>query len=186
MKRAALAIGPHPELNDAICKRLAKLDYEASAVFGEETSQQRCGDKLQTPASVLEEMEGNSKPMDVCICHAAMPFELLEIIAMRMAQRGWGRIVEIALVDEEPDAIELGDERVKELASQLQSSGVTINTIVTSNIGAKAGESCSAEQTSSRLSKIEEIAGLAAYLASDEADFISGARIAFDTGRRMN
>ncbi|HEY3653359.1 MAG TPA: SDR family oxidoreductase [Steroidobacteraceae bacterium] len=37
-----------------------------------------------------------------------------------------------------------------------------------------------------RLGKPEEVAGLAAYLASDEAAFVTGANIAINGGRHMH
>jgi acetoacetyl-CoA reductase len=103
-----------------------------------------------------------------------------------MAQGDWGRIVLIEWLDDY--AADTEAERANKegsfakLASKLASRGVTINTIVTVKGNVEDGEDFS---QSGRLSKYEEIAGLTAYLVTDEAGFLSGARIAFDVGRRL-
>jgi hypothetical protein len=141
-------------------------------------------EKVMALRSAIDAMVSKHGLIEACICHAAMPLDLLEQIALRMAQRGWGRIVQIDLVDEDLNAATSGRACMETLASHLPAC-VTINHRER-NVGPKDDEACLPERASGRLSKIEEIAGLAAYLVSDEAGFINGARIAFDTGRRLS
>jgi NAD(P)-dependent dehydrogenase (short-subunit alcohol dehydrogenase family) len=182
MTRNVLVLGPDGDLSDAICRRLAKLDYDASAA--------RKDAKPGGHGSLhrlLKKYEEDGRPIDACISHTPMSFELLTELAAGMAQRGWGRIVEIELTDgrgaEAQAERRIGQQDVAKLASQLRSRGVTINTIVSA---AQADGASTAQPASGKLSKAEEIAGLAVYLASEEAGFVSGARIAFDVGRRLD
>ena len=73
-------------------------------------------------------------------------------------------------------------------------SGVTVNTISPGYIGTKMVMAIPKEVLDSkivpqipmgRLGKPEEVAGLVAYLASDEAAFLTGANIAINGGQHM-
>jgi acetoacetyl-CoA reductase len=213
MMRVALVIGPSKEISGAICKRLARLGYEPIAVSVDErqgeslsldadTSSQERRDENSHRALrlAIEKIESETGRIDVCISHAAIPFSLMEEMATRMSQGGWGRIVEIAFTEGDAVATDSNSnvgrhsrqEQVKALASQLPLRGVTINTIVTddgdssgSAADSHADDRRASPPVSDRLSKAEEIAGLAAYLVSDEAGILSGARIAFNAGRRL-
>jgi acetoacetyl-CoA reductase len=72
--------------------------------------------------------------------------------------------------------------------------GVTVNTISPGYIGTKMVTAIPQEILDSkilpqipvnRLGKPEEIAGLVAYLASDEAAFVTGANISINGGQHM-
>ena len=79
----------------------------------------------------------------------------------------------------------------KALALEVAKHGVTVNTISPGYIGTKMVTSIPNEILESkilpqipvtRLGKPEEVAGLVAYLASDEAAFLTGANISINGG----
>jgi acetoacetyl-CoA reductase len=83
----------------------------------------------------------------------------------------------------------------KALALEVARKGVTVNTISPGYIGTKMVMDIPAEVLESkiipqipmgRLGKPEEVAGLVAYLASDEAAFVTGANIAINGGQHMS
>ena len=80
------------------------------------------------------------------------------------------------------------------LALEVAKQGVTVNTISPGYIGTKMVTAIPQEILDSkilpqipvnRLGKPEEIAGLVAYLASDEAAFVTGANISINGGQHM-
>lgn len=82
----------------------------------------------------------------------------------------------------------------KALALEVAKAGVTVNTISPGYIGTKMVTAIPQEVLEtkilpqipmSRLGKPEEIAGLIAYLASDEAAFVTGANISINGGQHM-
>ena len=82
----------------------------------------------------------------------------------------------------------------KALALEVARAGVTVNTISPGYIGTKMVTAIPQEILDSkilpqipvsRLGKPEEIAGLVAYLASDEAAFVTGANISINGGQHM-
>src|SRR5258706_610417 len=82
----------------------------------------------------------------------------------------------------------------KALALEVAKKGVTVNTISPGYIGTKMVMAIPEDVLNSkiipqipigRLGKPEEVAGLCAYLASDEAAFITGANIAINGGQHM-
>ena len=83
----------------------------------------------------------------------------------------------------------------KALALEVAKKGVTVNTISPGYIGTKMVMAIPADVLESkiipqipmgRLGKPEEVAGLVAYLASDEAAFLTGANIAINGGQHMH
>jgi acetoacetyl-CoA reductase len=82
----------------------------------------------------------------------------------------------------------------KALSLQVARKGVTVNTISPGYIGTQMVMAIPCEVLDAeillqisvgRLGKPEEVAGLVAYLASDEAAFVTGANIAMN-GRHMH
>jgi NAD(P)-dependent dehydrogenase (short-subunit alcohol dehydrogenase family) len=184
MGRYAWVVGTNRDMSEAICRRLARLDHETSLTCDDEFSDYR-GIQL-----IIASSEEGRRPIDICVIDIAIPFERIAILAEAMAQRGWGRVVLIEWIEDCSDDAEAAQrgrqDSIRRLGSQLVSRGVTINTIVTSRESTQAGEFSSGYSASERMSKNEEIAGLAAYFTSDEAGSLTGARIAFDVGRRLN
>ncbi len=81
------------------------------------------------------------------------------------------------------------------LALEVAKRGVTVNTISPGHVGTKMVTAIPQEIVDSkilpqvrvnRLGRPEEIAGLAAYLASDELAFVTGANISINGGQHMN
>jgi len=82
----------------------------------------------------------------------------------------------------------------KALALEVAKRGVTVNTISPGYIGTKMVLAIPKEVLDSkiipqipisRLGKPEEIAGLVAYVASEEAGFITGAKLSINGGQHM-
>jgi acetoacetyl-CoA reductase len=82
----------------------------------------------------------------------------------------------------------------KALALEVAKKGVTVNTISPGYIGTKMVMAIPQEVLDSkilpliaqgRLGKPEEVAGLVAYLASEEAAFVTGANISINGGQHM-
>ena len=83
----------------------------------------------------------------------------------------------------------------KALALEVARKGVTVNTISPGYIGTKMVTEIPKEVLETkilpqipmaRLGKPEEVAGLVAYLSSDEAAFVTGANIAINGGQHMS
>ncbi len=125
-----------------------------------------------------------------------------QAIEPMMAQR-WGRIINISSVNGQQGAFGQVNYAAakagmhgftKALALEVARRGVTVNTISPGYIGTKMVMAIPQEVLDSkiipqipmaRLGKPEEIAGLVAYLASDEAAFLTGANIAINGGQHM-
>ena len=120
-----------------------------------------------------------------------------------MRERGWGRIINISSVNGSKGAFGQTNYSAakagihgftKALALEVARKGVTVNTISPGYIGTKMVTDIPAEVLESkilpqipmgRLGKPEEVAGLVAYLSSDEAAFVTGANIAINGGQHM-
>tara|TARA_A100000164_G_C21888229_1_gene763935 strand:+ start:604 stop:1347 length:744 start_codon:yes stop_codon:yes gene_type:complete len=120
-----------------------------------------------------------------------------------MVDRKWGRIINISSVNGQKGAFGQTNYSAakagmhgftKALALEVAKKGVTVNTISPGYIGTRMVTSIDSEILSSkiipqipmgRLGKPEEIAGLVAYLASEEAAFLTGANIAINGGQHM-
>jgi acetoacetyl-CoA reductase len=116
-----------------------------------------------------------------------------------MMERGWGRIVNISSVNAlkgqfgqtNYSAAKAGMHGfTKALAQEVVRKGVTVNTISPGYIDTDAVRALKAEILQSivasipmgRLARPEEVAGLVAYLASEDAGYITGANIAINGG----
>ena len=120
-----------------------------------------------------------------------------------MAERGWGRVINVSSVNGQKGAFGQTNYSAakagmhgftKALAQEYARKGVTINTISPGYIGTKMVLAIPKDILDSkiipqipvgRLGKPEEVAGLVAYLCSDEAAFVTGANIAINGGQHM-
>ena len=130
-------------------------------------------------------------------------FNMTKQVCDGMSDRGWGRIINISSVNGQKGAFGQVNYAAakagmhgftKSLALEVARKGVTVNTISPGYIGTKMVMAIPKEVLDSkiipqipmgRLGKPEEIAGLVAYLASDEAGFVTGANISINGGQHM-
>jgi acetoacetyl-CoA reductase len=131
-------------------------------------------------------------------------FNMTKPVADGMVERNWGRIINISSVNGQKGAFGQTNYSAakagmhgfsKALALEVARKGVTVNTISPGYIGTKMVMAIPSEVLESkiipqipmgRLGKPEEVAGLVAYLASDEAAFLTGANIAINGGQHMS
>jgi acetoacetyl-CoA reductase len=130
-------------------------------------------------------------------------FNMTKPVCDGMVERGWGRIINISSVNGQKGAFGQANYSAakagmhgftKALALEVARRGVTVNTISPGYIGTRMVMAIPGEVLESkiipqipmaRLGKPEEVAGLVAYLASDEAAFLTGANIAINGGQHM-
>jgi acetoacetyl-CoA reductase len=130
-------------------------------------------------------------------------FNMTKPVCDGMVERGWGRIINISSVNGQKGAFGQTNYSAakagmhgftKALAYEVARKGVTVNTISPGYIGTKMVMDIPSEVLESkiipqipmgRLGKPEEVAGLVAYLSSDEAAFVTGANIAINGGQHM-
>ena len=131
-------------------------------------------------------------------------FNMTKPVCDGMVERGWGRIINISSVNGQKGAFGQTNYSAakagmhgftKALALEVARKGVTVNTISPGYIGTKMVMEIPKEVLDSkiipqipmaRLGKPEEVAGLVAYLSSDEAAFVTGANIAINGGQHMS
>ena len=131
-------------------------------------------------------------------------FNMTKPVCDGMVERGWGRIINISSVNGQKGAFGQTNYSAakagmhgftKALALEVARKGVTVNTISPGYIGTKMVMEIPQEVLDSkiipqipmaRLGKPEEVAGLVAYLSSDEAAFVTGANIAINGGQHMS
>lgn len=130
-------------------------------------------------------------------------FNMTKQVIDGMTERRWGRVVNVSSVNGQKGAFGQTNYSAakagmhgftKALALEVAKFGVTVNTISPGYIGTKMVMAIPQEILDSkilpqipvsRLGKPEEIAGLVAYLASDEAAFVTGANISINGGQHM-
>jgi len=130
-------------------------------------------------------------------------FNMTKQVVDGMALRKWGRIVNVSSVNGQKGAFGQTNYSAakagmhgftKALALEVAKSGITVNTISPGYIGTRMvlaipqdilDSKILPQIPVSRLGKPEEIAGLVAYLASDEAAFVTGANISINGGQHM-
>jgi acetoacetyl-CoA reductase len=130
-------------------------------------------------------------------------FNMTKQVCDGMVERGWGRVINISSVNGQKGAFGQVNYSAakagmhgftKALALEVAKKGVTVNTISPGYIGTKMVLAIPKEVLDSkiipqipmgRLGHPDEIAGLVAYLASDEAAFVTGANIAINGGQHM-
>ncbi|HJV03038.1 acetoacetyl-CoA reductase [Duganella sp. LX20W] len=131
-------------------------------------------------------------------------FNMTKPVCDGMVERGWGRIINISSVNGQKGAFGQTNYAAakagmhgftKSLALEVARKGVTVNTISPGYIGTKMVMEIPQEVLDTkiipqipmaRLGKPEEVAGLVAYLSSDEAAFVTGANIAINGGQHMS
>jgi acetoacetyl-CoA reductase len=120
-----------------------------------------------------------------------------------MLESGWGRIINISSVNGQKGAFGQANYAAakagvhgftKALALELARKGITVNTVSPGYLRTKMVTAVPQDILESkilpeipvgRLGEPDEVAGLVAYLASDEAAFITGANIAINGGQHM-
>ena len=130
-------------------------------------------------------------------------FNMTKPVVDGMSDRGWGRIVNVSSVNGQKGAFGQTNYSAakagmhgftKALAYEVARRGVTVNTISPGYIGTKMVTAIDKTVLDTkiipqipmgRLGKPDEVAGLVAYLASDEAAFLTGANIAINGGQHM-
>jgi acetoacetyl-CoA reductase len=130
-------------------------------------------------------------------------FNVTKPVVDGMVERGWGRVINVSSVNGQKGAFGQTNYSAakagmhgfsKALAYEVARKGVTVNTISPGYIGTKMVLAIPKEVLDSkiipqipmgRLGKPDEVAGLCAYLASDEAAFVTGANIAINGGQHM-
>ena len=130
-------------------------------------------------------------------------FNMTKQVMDGMVERGWGRVVNISSVNGTKGAFGQTNYAAaksgmhgftKSLALEVAKKGVTVNTISPGYIGTKMVMAIPQNVLEtkilplipqSRLGKPEEVAGLVAYLASEEAAFVTGANISINGGQHM-
>jgi acetoacetyl-CoA reductase len=130
-------------------------------------------------------------------------FNMTKQVCDGMLDRGWGRVINISSVNGQKGAFGQTNYSAakagmhgftKALALEVARKGVTVNTISPGYIGTRMVMAIPKEVLDSkiipqipmgRLGKPEEVAGLVAYLASEEAAFVTGANIAINGGQHM-
>ena len=131
-------------------------------------------------------------------------FNMTKQVLDGMVERGWGRIINVSSVNGQKGAFGQTNYSAakagmhgftKALAYEVARKGVTVNTISPGYIGTKMVMAIPADVLDSkiipqipmgRLGKPEEVAGLVAYLCSEEAAFLTGANIAINGGQHMS
>ena len=130
-------------------------------------------------------------------------FNMTKQVMPGMLERKWGRVVNVSSLNGIKGAFGQTNYAAakagmhgftKSLALEVARSGVTVNTISPGYIGTKMVMAIPSEVLESkilphipmnRLGKPEEIAGLIAYLCSEEAAFVTGANISINGGQHM-
>ena len=130
-------------------------------------------------------------------------FNVTKPVVDGMVERGWGRDINVSSVNGQKGAFGQTNYSAakagmhgfsKALAYEVARKGVTVNTISPGYIGTKMVLAIPKDVLDSkiipqipmgRLGKPDEVAGLCAYLASDEAAFLTGANIAINGGQHM-
>ena len=130
-------------------------------------------------------------------------FNMCRPVVDGMVDRGWGRVVNISSVNGQKGAFGQTNYSAakagmhgftKALALEVARKGVTVNTISPGYIGTKMVMAIPKDVLDTkivpqipmgRLGKPEEVAGLVAYLCSEEAAFVTGSNIAINGGQHM-
>ncbi|MBI2510203.1 MAG: acetoacetyl-CoA reductase [Betaproteobacteria bacterium] len=130
-------------------------------------------------------------------------FNMTKPVCDAMVERGWGRIINISSINGQKGAFGQTNYSAakagmhgftKALALEVARKGVTVNTVSPGYIGTRMvlavpkevlDAKISPQIPVGRLGKPEEVAGLVAYLCSEEAAFVTGANLAINGGQHM-
>ena len=131
-------------------------------------------------------------------------FNMTKQVMNGMVERKWGRVINVSSVNGQKGAFGQTNYSAakagmhgftKALSLEVAKQGVTVNTISPGYIGTNMVTAIDPEVLNSkilpqipmsRLGKPEEVAGLVAYLSSDEAAFVTGANISINGGQHMS
>jgi acetoacetyl-CoA reductase len=243
--RVALVTGGMGGLGEAICIKLAALDYKVVSTYSPGNtkapewleSMRKAGYEFhaypcdvtswQSSAECVQKVVAEVGPVDVLVNNAGITrdmtfrkmdkinwdavmdtnldsvFNMTKQVCDGMMERGWGRVINISSVNGQKGAFGQTNYSAakagmhgftKALALEVARKGVTVNTISPGYIGTKMVMAIPQDVLDSkilpqipmgRLGKPEEVAGLVAYLASEEAAFVTGANIAINGGQHM-
>ena len=246
MSRIALVTGGMGGLGEAICIKLAALDFKVVTTFSPGNTKvdewlkamnakgfgfgaYACDvTDFESARACVEAVSSEVGPVDVLVNNAGITrdmtfkkmtksdwdavihtnldsvFNMAKQVLDGMTARKWGRIINVASVNGQKGAFGQTNYAAakagmhgftKALALEVAKQGVTVNTISPGYIGTKMVTAIPQEILDSkilpqipvnRLGKPEEIAGLVAYLASDEAAFVTGANISINGGQHMS
>jgi len=244
-QRVAVVTGGMGGLGEAICEKLAKMDYRVVTTYSSRNTKaeqwlkdrkaggydfyaiqvdvadydscQKAVAKIQTDVGPVDVLVNNAgitrdmtfKKMDKANWDAVMKTNLDSVFNMTkpvcdgMVDRGWGRIINVSSVNGQKGAFGQTNYSAakagmhgftKALALEVARKGVTVNTISPGYIGTQMVTAIPKDILDSkiipqipvgRLGKPEEVAGLVAYLCSEEAAFVTGANIAINGGQHM-
>ena len=130
-------------------------------------------------------------------------FNMTKQVMDGMTERGWGRVINVSSVNAQKGAFGQTNYAAakagmhgftKALALEVAKKGVTVNTISPGYVGTRMVTAIPKDVLDSkilpqiplgRLGKPDEVAGLVAYLASEEAAFVTGANISINGGQHM-
>ena len=130
-------------------------------------------------------------------------FNMTKAVIDDMIGRNWGRVINVSSVNGQKGAFGQTNYSAakagmhgftKALALEVARKGVTVNTISPGYIGTQMVMAVPKDVLDTkiipqipvgRLGKPEEVAGLVAYLCSEEAAFVTGANIAINGGQHM-
>ncbi|MEK7231307.1 MAG: acetoacetyl-CoA reductase [Pseudomonadota bacterium] len=245
MSRVAVVTGGMGGLGEAICVKLAGMDYRVVATYspGNTKAQHWLADMknqghefhavqvdvadFDSCAKAVKQIEAEVGPIDVLVNNAGITrdmtfrkmgkadwdvvmrtnldsvFNMTKAVLDNMVDRGWGRVINVSSVNGQKGAFGQTNYSAakagmhgftKALALEVARKGVTVNTISPGYIGTKMVMAIPKEVLDAkiipqipvgRLGKPEEVAGLVAYLCSDEAAFVTGANIAINGGQHM-
>ena len=181
----------------------------ASCQAGVAKIQSECGpiDVLVNNAGITRDTTFRKMDKDAwdAVMHTNLDsvFNMTKPVIDSMAERGWGRVINVSSVNGQKGAFGQTNYSAakagmhgftKAAALEYARKGVTVNTISPGYIGTKMVMAIPKEVLDSkiipqipigRLGKPEEVAGLVAYLCSDEAAFVTGANIAINGGQHM-
>ena len=182
---------------DSAQQCIAQIEKEVGAI-----------DVLVNNAGITRDMtfKKMDKPNWDAVMHTNLDsvFNMTKQVCDGMVERGWGRIINISSVNGQKGAFGQANYAAakagmhgftKALALEVARKGVTVNTISPGYIGTKMVMAIPQDVLDSkiipqipmgRLGKPEEVAGLVAYLAADEAAFVTGANIAINGGQHMS
>ena len=245
MSRTALVTGGMGGLGEAICLKLAAMNYTVVTTHSPNNKKaagwlammRNNGNRFHAyPCDVsdydscsacVKAIESEVGPVDVLVNNAGITrditfrkmvkgdwdavintnlgscFNMTKQVIESMIGRKWGRIINVSSVNGQKGAFGQTNYSAakagmhgftKALAVEVAKSGVTVNTISPGYIGTAMVAAIDPDVLStkilplipmSRLGKPEEIAGLVAYLSSEEAAFVTGSNIAINGGQHM-
>ena len=208
MSRVTLVTGGMGGLGEAICMKMADMGYDVATTYSPGNTKVSAwleemkakGYHFRAYSCDVASFESAQE----CISHITKDMGPVDVpVCDGMTDRGWGRIINISSVNGQKGAFGQTNYSAakagmhgfsKALALEVARKGVTVNTISPGYIGTKMVTAIPQDVLDSkiipqipmgRLGKPEEVAGLVAYLASDEAAFLTGANIAINGGQHM-